>query len=425
MPSITENINTYIQNLQNMATQNPVLAPAMQRVIGNIQNVWGIGNQGDDMRLPSEAPTQQSVLPERMIGYTGPVGSDTGPSGAQAGEAPVDPVTGTTPTGVPGQGGVSGELPPEIDAATLFNPDGSPNVQAIMEAVSGLQTWANRENLARYQDILGLYGGMGEAGRQRISEAQRQQVATGTQDLISRGLFNTTMGVNLQRAAASDAERARQSLEESVAGAQAGVMERRETTPPAMDLLSSLLGQATASTAGEPTGPGGAAAPIGRQTVTVPNVGTQIGGMEWLEGGGGGGGFGDIGSGPAMGIGGGGGGGSVTLRGTQPYGQGLMEGVPTRSAADLRRELSQRGIPTGSARTVDQLQRILDTVGGGAVATPGGGIISGAMDLSGITNDWAGGIPGTEYGGGVGTTQAQQPGFTLQGWDPQMTAVNR
>jgi hypothetical protein len=114
----------------------------------------------------------------------------------------------------------------------------------IVKQLQAAQDKANKANESRYQDILGLYGNLGQAGLARIGQQETQAQAKGTQDLISRGLGNTTITSAISRGIASDAELARQQLQESVAMQKAGVMERRTDQGPDLGLYASLLQQA-------------------------------------------------------------------------------------------------------------------------------------------------------------------------------------
>jgi len=100
---------------------------------------------------------------------------------------------------------------------------------------------ANTANETRYQGILDQYSNLGQAGMTRIGQQEQQAMASGTQDLASRGLGNTTIRGSMARGVASDAELARQQLGESVATQKAGVMERRTDEGPDLAMFSNLL----------------------------------------------------------------------------------------------------------------------------------------------------------------------------------------
>ena len=136
---------------------------------------------------------------------------------------------------------------------------GGTDFSRIIQQMEAAQQKANLANEERYKEILGMYSCLGQAGRTLIAEQATQQLATGQQGLISRGLGSTTITAGLERGIASDAERQRQQLEESVTMQKAGVMERRTDVGPDIGMYASLLqaaGQGQAAAAG-----GGAVGP--------------------------------------------------------------------------------------------------------------------------------------------------------------------
>ncbi len=64
---------------------------------------------------------------------------------------------------------------------------------------------------------------LGVTSKQRITERGEQQKAAGTQSLVSRGLFNTTVLGSLQRGIESDVQRGLTDVDERVAGRSAGL----------------------------------------------------------------------------------------------------------------------------------------------------------------------------------------------------------
>ena len=111
----------------------------------------------------------------------------------------------------------------------------------ILKKLQKQQNKANKANESRYQGILDQYSNLGQAGMTRIGQQEQQALASGTQDLASRGLGNTTIRGSMARGVASDAELARQQLGESVATQKAGVMERRTDAGPDLSLYSNLM----------------------------------------------------------------------------------------------------------------------------------------------------------------------------------------
>ncbi len=114
----------------------------------------------------------------------------------------------------------------------------------LLKQLQQSQAKANKANEQRYQQILGTFTNLGQAGTQRIAQQEQQNVAQGQQDLTSRGLGNTTLQMAVSRGAASDAELARQQLQESIALQKAGVMERRTDQGPDLSMFANLIAQA-------------------------------------------------------------------------------------------------------------------------------------------------------------------------------------
>jgi hypothetical protein len=163
----------------------------------------------------------------------------------------------------------------------------------IVKQLQAAQTAANKANEQRYQDILGIYSGLGKAGETRIAAGEQQAQAKSTQDLTNRGLGNTTVTGAMSRGIASDAETSRQQLGENIAGLKAGVMERRTDQGPDMGLYANLLMKASQSQAAKPATP--AAGAGGGRTMAPLGPGTSLsggggGGSSFRGSGGGGGG---------------------------------------------------------------------------------------------------------------------------------------
>lgn len=71
--------------------------------------------------------------------------------------------------------------------------------------------------------VRGTYEKMGQEGRARIGEAEQRGLASTQQDLISRGLGNTTVVESARRGVMSDAERQRQALDSLLAEQMGGL----------------------------------------------------------------------------------------------------------------------------------------------------------------------------------------------------------
>jgi hypothetical protein len=154
---------------------------------------------------------------------------------------------------------------------------------------------------AIYDDAQGLLADLGQTDRRRIDETRQQAMAGSDQDLISRGLGNTTIRQSIQRGISSDAERAQQSVTEQtgrqraallqgLAGTEersgqmlASMMERRSDIGPDMGSMLQLMQQA-----GQADGLGGNQ---GRSTINTGLSTNARAGMTATGGGGSGGGM--------------------------------------------------------------------------------------------------------------------------------------
>ena len=231
----------------------------------------------------------------------------------------------------------------------------------IEEIIAGSKK-ANEANEKRYTELLthlesltgqvtgagGTYGqaqalleNVGNEARLRIAETSGKSSAQIEQDLISRGLGNSTMRANLQRAVTSDTNRAlsaqaeseaaqkaglltqRAGAEISLGGMRAGAIEGRTDAGPDLGMFASLLQAAAAN-----------------EKSQAKLVDSTWGGRQNqpIMGGGGGGGGGGLS--PSSGGGGGGGGGYVpgkTIHGSSGQGTGTVTATasPDMSLADL------------------------------------------------------------------------------------------
>lgn len=113
--------------------------------------------------------------------------------------------------------------------------------QDIIKQMQAAQDKANLLNEQRYQQALGQFETLGQAGRARIEQQTTQRQASATQGLTSRGLGSTTITSAVERGIAGDAELQQQQLGESVAVQKAGLMERRSDVGPDLGMFASLL----------------------------------------------------------------------------------------------------------------------------------------------------------------------------------------
>lgn len=160
---------------------------------------------------------------------------------------------------------------------------------------------ANQANEARYRDILGgfqsrydrnlaMLAGLGQQEGKDINELYDQQFARGQQDLIGRGLGNSTRLVTLRqgvdRERANDLgrlnERMRQQVlntDQNLSGDVLNFMERKTEQGPDMRMLAQLAQGVGAAGFGLPSGYGGGFG--GGGNIGSPNLGTA-----WINTGG-------------------------------------------------------------------------------------------------------------------------------------------
>jgi len=116
--------------------------------------------------------------------------------------------------------------------------------QSVIKQFQRAQKKANKANEQRYQELLaaltnlsertgGTYEEVlqdlsesGEAQRQRVQANAANLLGRAEQDLTTRGLGNTTIRTNLQRAIAEDVQQQQNAIAQQVAEQKAGVKER-------------------------------------------------------------------------------------------------------------------------------------------------------------------------------------------------------
>ena len=130
---------------------------------------------------------------------------------------------------------------------------------SILGAFQASQAAANKANLARYKEGIGIYdeiisrygkkGGFVKGQTAQLTRTKTKDVASGMQSLVSSGLAGTTMAAGLGKAWEEDvgaparlniADVAGQRLMQAQMG-KAGFIERREDTGPDPSLVSSLM----------------------------------------------------------------------------------------------------------------------------------------------------------------------------------------
>lgn len=137
------------------------------------------------------------------------------------------------------------QKPPQtsIDLSGLY-PGASSGLQDVLKQLQTAQNQANAANQKRYSDILKMYSGMGQAGAQQIAQQTAQQQAQGTQNLMSRGLGNTTITGTMARGVQQAGQQNLLNLQEGLAGQEAGVMERMTQQGPDISQYLNLIASA-------------------------------------------------------------------------------------------------------------------------------------------------------------------------------------
>lgn len=112
-----------------------------------------------------------------------------------------------------------GQMQGQFDQA---NTAGLEQYKNLMNTVSGVNSRVLGAGGLYDQAGAGL-ATMGNTARNRISQGATRAKAEASQDLVSRGLSNTTIGASMNRGIDSDAEFANQGVDESVNNARSGL----------------------------------------------------------------------------------------------------------------------------------------------------------------------------------------------------------
>lgn len=134
------------------------------------------------------------------------------------------------------------------------------SINDILKSFQEQQQRANAANEARYQELLktiqqtaAKVGGrfdqadqllqdVGQSEFDRIAEDRARAQATAAQQLISRGLGNTTVTQTAARGINADAAKQRQALTEQIAAQRSGLLERRGAMEQAQgDFLAQMI----------------------------------------------------------------------------------------------------------------------------------------------------------------------------------------
>lgn len=143
------------------------------------------------------------------------------------------------------------------------------NLLRYNQLIEAIQALGARTS-GTYSDILSSLDTMGTSEKTRIQDQMVNLLSQTEQDLISRGLGNTTIRASAKRGVVSDTQKALTQLAESVAGQKAGIkqnqasadfgvtqmlagaIEGRNDVGPDLGMYASLLQQAAAAGTGQP-----------------------------------------------------------------------------------------------------------------------------------------------------------------------------
>lgn len=111
------------------------------------------------------------------------------------------------------------QLQGETDSANAANQE---RYEKLLASVAGTQADVTGGG-GTFDQMEGLMADMGREGTARIQDNRTQQLASSEQDLMSRGLGNTTIRETAKRGINTDIERQQQALNENVALMKSGV----------------------------------------------------------------------------------------------------------------------------------------------------------------------------------------------------------
>jgi hypothetical protein len=351
------------------------------------------------------------------------------------------------------------QVPKAPNLSGVWNPTTKQfDLNSVLSQLQTSQDQANQANVKRYNDLLqsiqntssqvtgaggtysqamGLMDTLGQTAATRIGQETEQNLAANQQNLTSRGLGNTTVGVNLDQQSRQQGEQALQASQESIAGQKAGVLqnlagaqlnigsmqqrgiESLNQQAPNMALYSDMIKSATQGEA-QTQSSAAAAARVAQQTAQagIDNYqkgGGMMGGGSSSGGGSSGGGISPLNTGGSTSGGPSGGGWNIPGQGlegawtsgptgnnpSQAGGVGMDQQYPNLAGASSPQSTTQPSsafVPQGAGQP---LSGGADASGIGGGATSGAvAPVSGGADASGIS----GGVGASGIGGGVGAT---------------------
>lgn len=269
------------------------------------------------------------------------------------------------------------------------------DIQALLAKLQGAYDQSNSDSAEQYKNLLGavnsggqtvlgqggiydqaanLMSTMGQTANRRIGENQTKNLASSEQDLITRGLGNTTIRNSARRGINVDAENARQDVNERVAGAQAGLLTQKAGTT--MD-QTRLLADSILSRSNQ-------VPDAGMYAQLLQQLGAAGGGGSFNSGGGGAGGaapFGGSSGGGKFGQGfGGAGGGGSESGGVQTF---IGTGPGATAATD--RLTKKQGTLSGYTQTprVQSAQTQRAAASGGPTFFPGATVAGSYLQTNG------------------------------------------
>jgi|WetSurMetagenome_2_1015567.scaffolds.fasta_scaffold39299_2 hypothetical protein len=117
-------------------------------------------------------------------------------------------------------------------------------------AYANMLNQANAGNAQRGSAILQLLDQQGESQKAENQDTYTKQAAGIDQDMVSRGLFNTTIGSNLKQEAMSQMMNANQNVSERAASNLANMANSFSQQAPNMGLLANLMGEGGSGASG-------------------------------------------------------------------------------------------------------------------------------------------------------------------------------
>lgn len=138
-------------------------------------------------------------------------------------------------------------MPPQIPMTSPLsslpgNLFGNSQVSNLLKSLGQYQDQANQANIGQYNNLLSTVRGagkdifgpngyltqLGAQGTNRINENATKALGAGTQNLINRGLYNSSAAGSLARGNAMDKERQLQELNSGIAGQKVGALQQQE-----------------------------------------------------------------------------------------------------------------------------------------------------------------------------------------------------